>query len=319
MKKLNLNDFEHSFPLFGGCALAIDGDSTSFQPELILKLPHMYSIFLSGTHLLERKDFMEIFAYAHRKASHVILTADVEASEKILSLVSAYPSTGIRILLTGIDETGSTAYQKYQATMVLFDQLRNIGCRNIGVSMRINDANAQDAMRLYETCSCNGLRFEITGVSAGSVSKKSVNALHFITNRMCRNDGLNGLFEALFINELKQIIEGEESDYYCECGNNFFTVDQYGYIHSCLALDKDHAMGNLNDSTFENIWESKKAQIIRHHCEHCRQHCFMRNQLSVAVKRDPITTIPKILNFKNQANACKGMRAERKTTIHPHD
>ena len=297
MNKLNLSDFEHSFPMFGGCALVIDGGSTSFQPELILKLPHMYSIFLSGTHLLERKDFMEIFAYAHRKASHVILTTDAEASEKILSLVSAYPSTGIRILLTGIGEKESICYQKYQAAMVLFDRLRDIGCRNIGISMRINDANAQDAMRLYETCSCNGLRLEITGVSAGSVSKKTVDALCFIASKMCRNDGLNGRFEALFINELKQIIEGEESDYYCECGNNFFTVDQYGYIHSCLALEKDHVMGNLNDSTFEHIWESKKAQLIRHHCEHCRQHCFMRNQLSVAVKRDSITTISKLFKF----------------------
>lgn len=299
MNKLNLSDFEHSFPMFGGCALVIDRDSTSsFQPELILKLPHMYSIFLSGTHLLERKDFMEIFAYAHRKASHVILTTDAEASEKILSLVSAYPTTGIRISLTGIGETGSIAYQKYQAVMVLFDRLRDIGCRNVGISMRINDTNAQDAMRLYETCSCNGLRFEITGVSAGSVSKKTADALCFIASKMCRNDGLNGRFEALFINELKQIIEGEESDYYCECGNNFFTVDQYGYIHSCLALDKGHVMGNLNDSTFEHIWKSKKAQIIRHHCEHCRQHCFMRNQLSVAVKRDPITTISKLLKLE---------------------
>lgn len=319
MKKLNLADFEHTFPMFGGCALVIDGDSTSFQSELILKLPHMYSIFLSGTHLLERKDFMEIFAYAHRKASHVILTTDSVASEKILSMASAYPTTGIRIVLAGIGETGSTVYQEYQATMVLFDRLRNIGCRNIGVAMRINDDNANDALRLYETCSCNGLRFEITGVSAGSVGKKTADALCFIANRMCRNDGLNGRLGALFINELKQIIKGEESDYYCECGNNFFTVDQYGYIHSCLALDKDHAMGNLNDSTFEHIWESKKAQLIRHHCEHCRQHCFMRNQLSVAVKRDPITTIPKMLNAKNQANARKGMLAERKTTIHPHD
>lgn len=289
---------KHSFPFFGSCALLINGQSELLQPEMILKLPYMYSIILTGTFLLEKEEIMEIVENANRRAFKVVLVTDGSMPDRLLSIASAFPEMAIRIILRGIGKPGSQTWQKYKDTMILFDRLRDIGCRNIGVSMQINDDNAQEAVRLYEACSCNGLKFEITGISTGSVGKKSADALCFIANRVCRNGSLNGRFEALFINELKQIIEGNESGYYCECGNNFFTVDQYGYIHSCLALDTDHVMGNLNDSTFEHIWESKKAQIIRHHCEHCRQHCFMRNQLLVAVKRDPIATAQKIFKIQ---------------------
>lgn len=251
---------KHSFPFFGSCALLINDESELLQPELILKLPYMYSITLAGTFLLEKEGIIEIVENANRRALKTVLVTDGSMPDRLLSLASAFPKMAIRIILRGIGDPGSQAWQKYKDTMILFDRLRDAGSKDIGISMFVNDGNAEDAVRLCETCACNGLKLDIINTGGGHAGKKTLDALLFIKHKMLRYEGLKGLFEAMHI---QNAIDGKED--ICD-RKNFFIIDQFGYICRCIAAGKLMQVGNLNDQEFEKIWSSKRAQLIDIEC-----------------------------------------------------
>ena len=257
---MNNNKKKHSFPFFGSCALLISDKSELLQPELILKLPYMYSITLAGTFLLEKEGIMEIVENANKRAFKVVLVTDGSMPDRLLSIASAFPEMAIRIILRGIGKPGSQTWQKYKDTMILFDRLRDAGSKDIGISMFVNDGNAEDAVRLYETCTCNGLKLDVINTRRGHVSKKALDALQSIKHKTLRYEGLNGLFEAMHI---QNAIDGKAD--ICD-RKNFFIIDQFGYICRCITAGKLMRIGNLNDEEFEKIWSSKRAQLIDIEC-----------------------------------------------------
>ena len=71
-------------------------------------------------------------------------------------------------------------------------------------------------------------------------------------------------------------------------GTENFFVDPWGEIMPCNGLDKSiwmESMGNLNDNSFEDIWNGEMAKIIRDKVRTCPKNCWMIGTASPVMKK----------------------------------
>ncbi len=70
-------------------------------------------------------------------------------------------------------------------------------------------------------------------------------------------------FRAYFNAGLINYIKGNKRPLPCEMGTNGFFVDPWGDVLACNGMDKKHCMGNLNDKSWDEIWNSQRTQEVR--------------------------------------------------------
>jgi MoaA/NifB/PqqE/SkfB family radical SAM enzyme len=71
-----------------------------------------------------------------------------------------------------------------------------------------------------------------------------------------------------FIHEKKRFLP-------CDMGRNGFFVDPYGDVLACNGMDKKLSIGNLNTQSWDEIWNSQKAQDVRQIVKSCQKNCWM--------------------------------------------
>jgi len=71
----------------------------------------------------------------------------------------------------------------------------------------------------------------------------------------------------------------------CEVGTDVFFLDPYSNIMPCNGSDKPMIMGNLREQTFDEIWNSRKAEEVRKQVKNCRKQCWMIGSASPAMKK----------------------------------
>ena len=278
-----------------------------FEPELILKLPHMHFINITGGEPFLRDDIMEIVEYAHKKADRVVISTNGSMTDKILSVMSAFPKTGLRISIEGLPKTNDdirgipSGYEKAKATL---EKLSELGCTDIGISMTISDDNYQDALPLYKLCQEKGYQFA-TGVTHNSFFFESYSneikkvdeisqVLQELADEMRKSGSLKTKYRAIFNEELLRRVNGQRVSFPCKCGSHFFAITPYGDMIACLGSERPIQMGNLKEKDFWMIYESKKSQIARKQVEHCTRNCCMSGNIAGEMKRSAIQLIRKL-------------------------
>jgi radical SAM protein with 4Fe4S-binding SPASM domain len=76
----------------------------------------------------------------------------------------------------------------------------------------------------------------------------------------------------------------------CSAGIDFFYLAPEGIVYPCLTVPS--VMGDLKEQTFEEIWESGKADEVRREidgCEKCWMICTARSAL--------VRNMPKALSW----------------------
>lgn len=313
------------FPLYGGCAVITtyrcnahckmchrhqhqSKQSEEFKPELILKLPHMYAINITGGEPFLRDDILEIVKFAHQRAHVVTISTNGTLTDRILEVMTAYPNTGIRISIEGYGALNNeirgieNGFEKAETTL---RNLKRLGCKNIGISTTISDKNVKSVFSLYEFCQENGYQFA-TGAVHNSFFFESTNeeiehssevrnTLLELSNRMRHEGTLKDKYRAIFNEELANYVIGEPICFPCQAANGFFALDPYGNILSCVGSEKARVMGNLIESDFATVWNSKQANNVRKECGQCKRNCCMSGHVGVEMRKEAIQLLPEAL------------------------
>jgi radical SAM protein with 4Fe4S-binding SPASM domain len=66
-------------------------------------------------------------------------------------------------------------------------------------------------------------------------------------------------------------------------GHDSFFLDPYGEILPCNVMEE--SMGNLRESSFELIWNSRRAQEVRRKVIDCKKNCWMIGSVSQQMKK----------------------------------
>lgn len=271
-----------------------------FQPSLIHKIPAgLKFINITGGEPFLRDDIDEIVQIALEKTERLVISTNGYFTDKIISLAEKYNNRiGVRISLEGLP----AANDELRGIKNGFDhglrtllKLQAMGIKDIGFGITVSDRNAKDMIELFHLADAMGLEFatatthnsfyfhkednEFTdrGAVAGEFEKIALELLK--TNKP------KNWFRAYFNMGLANKVRGGKRPLPCEVGTDVFFIDPFGNIMPCNGADNPMIMGNLNDQTFDQIWNSKKAEEVRHQVKNCTKECWMIGSASPAMKK----------------------------------
>ena len=74
-------------------------------------------------------------------------------------------------------------------------------------------------------------------------------------------------------------------------GKDGFFLNPYGDILACNGMDKKESMGNLREQSWDEIWNSERAEEVRQMVKNCEKNCWMIGSASPAIWHHPIKPI----------------------------
>jgi hypothetical protein len=70
----------------------------------------------------------------------------------------------------------------------------------------------------------------------------------------------------------------------CGVAEDLFFVDPFGEVRPCNAMEE--TMGSLKQRSFDEIWTSPEARLVRGHVASCTRNCWMIGSVSPAMKKN---------------------------------
>ena len=313
------------FPLYGGCAVITTFRCNShckmchrhehqskaneeFSPDLILKLPHMWAMNITGGEPFLRDDIEKIVENAYKRAQIVSISTNGTQEEKILKLMKKFPKTRLRISIEGIANTNDSIRGirgGYIKIINLILNLKILDYKHVGLSITVGDNNYEDLLPLYDFCRKHEIEFATGTVhnsfffestdNAINHKKEVSNALNELADRMQKEGTFKEKYRAIFNRELVKYVNGEPIRFPCYAANGFFALSPYGDVLACVGSELPREIGNITYNSFEDVWDSEKANNIRQVCSICNRNCCMSGHVGVAMRKEVIQLLPEAL------------------------
>ncbi len=264
--------------------------------ETVRKLPPMYFTNITGGEPFIREDLPEIVRELKKKSDRIVISTNGYFTDRIVALCRQFPDIGIRISMEGLEETNNAIRgleNGFQRSCATLKTLQEMGMRDVGVGMTVQDANAGDLLALYR-------RMEELEFATASLH----NSFYFVENRNIIHDRpavakafedlINELlnsrqpkkwFRAYFNHGLIHYIYGQKRLLPCNMATDSFFMDPYGDVMPCNGTREKAVMGNLREQSWEAVWNSPQAEAVRKQVRQCDRQCWMIGSVSPAMRR----------------------------------
>jgi len=258
------------------------------------KLPDGLRVNITGGEPMIRDDIEDIFRIMYPKSSLLELSTNGYFTDRIVRIAEKFPRILIRVSCEGLPARNDTlrgTKNGFDHALRTILELKKTKCRNIGLSVVISDKNVDDLLYLYQLCVCldvelancvmhdswyfhttnnaiedreKAVRIETAFVKALLRSKR-----HGLRNR------LKDCGRAWFNRSIARRLAGNVPNYRPPCGalTDFFFVDPRGNVAPCNGSDEEWIIGNLKDSSFEDIMNSDRAKKAMEKVKTCDKDC----------------------------------------------
>lgn len=272
-----------------------------FKPPLLEKLPHMTFCNITGGEPFLREDIQDIVGILKRKADRVVISTNGYFTDRVLDVARDNRDIGIRISIEGL----AAANDDLRGLKDGFDhglrtllELDRMGMRDIGFGITVSDRNARDMVELYQLAKAMGLEFATAAVHNSYYFHKYDNEIRDkqevvacfqeLIRELLKSRRLKDWFRAYFNYGLIQYVMGRPRLLPCQAGTANFFMDPWGEIRPCNGMEEEmwmDSMGNLNDATFDQIWNGEKAMRIREKVKTCPKNCWMIGTAAPMMKK----------------------------------
>lgn len=271
-----------------------------FTPDLVNKIPAgLKFINITGGEPFLREELDEIIQIALTKTKRLVISTNGYFTKKIVKLAEKYGNKiGIRISIEGLPAANDelrgikNGFDHALRTLVT---LHGMGMKDIGFGITVSDRNAKDMIDLFRLANAMGLEFATATTHNSYYFHKYNNvyedpemiAAEFekIAAELLKTNRPKDWFRAYFNMGLANKVRGGKRPLPCEVGTDVFFLEPYGNIMPCNGSDESMIMGNLNEQTFDEIWNSPKADEIRRQVKNCTKECWMIGSASPAMKK----------------------------------
>lgn len=266
--------------------------------ETIRKLPKMYFTNITGGEPFIRTDLPEIVRELYKKSDRIVISTNGFFSDRIVALAKEFPQIGIRISIEGLEETNNeirglpNGYQRGYQTL---KTLREMGLRDVGFGMTVQDRNAPDLVPLYRISDEMGMEFATASLHNSFYFVESRNIIHdrpmvaknfeALVNELLRSNSPKKWFRAYFNHGLINYIYGQPRLLPCDMSFDTFFIDPYGDVMPCNGTKDKEVMGNLNTQSWDELWNSPEAEKVREKVRHCDRQCWMIGSVSPAMHK----------------------------------
>ena len=266
--------------------------------ETIKKLPKMYFTNITGGEPFIREDLPEIVRELYKKSDRIVISTNGFFTDRIIKLCEEFPNVGIRISIEGLEETNNKirgledGFNKGYSTLKKLVEMKH---PDVGFGMTVQDANAKDLVALYEKSNELGMEFATASLHNSFYFVEAKNIIHDrmmvakefekLVNRLLDSNSPKKWFRAYFNHGLINYIFGQKRLLPCDMSFDTFFIDPYGDVMPCNGTKDKEVMGNLNTSTWDELWNSEQAEKVRTKVRHCDRQCWMIGSVSPAMHK----------------------------------
>ena len=144
-------------------------------------LPKLKFINLTGGEPFIREDLPEIVEECYRHTPRIVISTSGWYDERVIKLAEQFPKIGIRISIEGLEQTNNeirgldNGYQRGYQTL---KTLREMGMKDVGFGMTVQDKNAPDLVPLYDISDEMGMEFATASLHNSFYFVESKNIIH---------------------------------------------------------------------------------------------------------------------------------------------
>jgi MoaA/NifB/PqqE/SkfB family radical SAM enzyme len=280
-------------------------------PDVIRKLPEMFFANVTGGEPFVRQDLPEIIEELRRRAARVVISTNGFFTGRIIELCKKFPDLGIRISIDGLEETNDAirgipdGYRRAQDTL---KKLREMGLKDIGFALTIQDLNYRDLVVLYKMA--QGLDYEFATAAVHNSHyfhkldnkiehKEAVTAeIKKLIRELLKSRKVKEWFRGYFNYGLINYIRGNKRLLPCEMGRDGFFLDPWGDVLACNGMNEKMPMGNLKTQSWDRIWNSAQAEDVRQAVRVCKKNCWMIGSAAPAILHHPVKPVLWVLKTK---------------------
>lgn len=266
--------------------------------ETIKKLPEMVFTNITGGEPFVRQDIGDIVEELYKKTNRIVISTNGYFTDRILELCEKYPQIGIRISIEGMQESNDKIRGIPDGFNRGYGTLRRLvenGHPDVGFGMTVQEINADDLIKLYSISNDLGMEFATATLHNSFYFRKTDNkiedklkvakAFEKLINELLKSKSPKKWYRAYFNHGLINYIYDNKRYLPCEMGSNGFFLDPFGHVMPCNGSPERMSMGNLNEQTWDDIWNSEKAKQVRNMVKNCDRNCWMIGSVSPAMKQ----------------------------------
>lgn len=266
--------------------------------ETIKKLPEMYFTNITGGEPFIREDLKDIVRELYKKSDRIVISTNGFFTDRIVDLCKEFPNIGIRISIEGLEETNNTIRgldDGFNRGYTTLKKLVEMGMKDVGFGMTVQDANAKDLVELYKLSNDMNMEFATASlhnsfyfVEAKNIIKdREMVGKEFekLINEMLNSSSPKKWFRAYFNHGLINYIYGQKRLLPCDMAFDTFFIDPYGDVMPCNGTKEKEVMGNLNTQSWDELWNSEQADRVRQKVRACDRQCWMIGSVSPAMHK----------------------------------
>ncbi len=266
--------------------------------ETIKKLPKMYFTNITGGEPFIRSDLKDIVRELYKKSDRIVISTNGFFTDRIIDLCKEFPNVGIRISIEGLENTNNEirglpdGFNKGYNTLKKLVEMKH---PDVGFGMTVQDKNAKDLVPLYKISEKLGMEFATASLHNSFYFVECHNIIHDrlmvaqnfenLINELLNSNSPKKWFRAYFNHGLINYIFGQKRLLPCDMSFDTFFIDPYGDVMPCNGTKDKEVMGNLNEQTWDELWNSKNAEIVRDKVRHCERNCWMIGSVSPAMHK----------------------------------
>ena len=174
-------------------------------------------------------------------------------------------------------------------------KLVEMGMKDVGFGMTVQDKNAPDLVPLYQLSNEMGMEFATASLHNSFYFVESKNIIHDrpmvaqnfenLVNELLASRSPKKWFRAYFNHGLINYIYGQKRLLPCDMSFDTFFIDPYGDVMPCNGTKDKEVMGNLNVQTWDELWNSPEAENVRKKVRCCDRDCWMIGSVSPAMHK----------------------------------
>ena len=267
--------------------------------DTIKKLPPMYFTNITGGEPFIRTDLKDIVRELYKKSDRIVISTNGFFTDRILDLCKEFPQIGIRISIEGLEETNNKIRgleDGFNRGYTTLKKLVEMGMKDVGFGMTVQDANAKDLVALYNLSNELNMEFATASLHNSFYFVEAKNIIHDrpmvakefenLINELLKSKSPKKWFRAYFNHGLINYIYGQKRLLPCDMAFDTFFIDPYGDVMPCNGTKDKEIMGNLNEvSSWDELWNSPQAESVRKKVRCCDRNCWMIGSVSPAMHK----------------------------------
>lgn len=267
--------------------------------EAVRKLPPMYFTNITGGEPFIRTDLKDIVRELYKKSDRIVISTNGFFTDRIVDMCREFPNIGIRISIEGLEETNNKIRgldDGFNRGYTTLKKLVEMGMKDVGFGMTVQDANAKDLVALYNLSNEMNMEFATASlhnsfyfVEAKNIIKDRMmvgQAFEDLVNELLKSKSPKKWFRAYFNHGLINYIFGQKRLLPCDMAFDTFFIDPYGDVMPCNGTKDKEVMGNINSvSDWEELWNSPQAENVRKKVRNCNRNCWMIGSVSPAMHK----------------------------------